>query len=633
MSYKLIPLNQLVTSAENVRRTDRKADLDSLAASIKTHGLLQNLSVHSRDEAHYEVVAGARRHAALKALAKAGDIAKDFAVPCNIVDAKDGGETSLVENVQRVAMNAMDEADAFAALVAQDIMADQIAQRFGVTTRHVEQRLALSALSPRIKSAYRREEINLDAARAFCIESDHRKQDEVFKALSKPVTSASQVRSMLTESSMNASDRVALLVGLAAYTAAGGVLTRDLFDEDTVLIADSALMTRLANEKLDAVRDELLSAGWGFVETSLGHTNIGSARRIQTRYRTPTRAEKKQLAAIDARIDAIDEQFEGDAEAPETLNQERDELESQRDALSAQLVVWDAEEKTLAGVLIGVDYHGRPTLTYGAVRKENEAKLKQLRAARDPVADTSSDNGEQNVEVSAPRQLSKALTRELTVARADALRTSLIASPDIGAALLAFALLQSWRGHASACGAEIGIRSTDAGDGVAARARNELLASLPEEDTALLQWCCGQDLKTLSAVFAAAAASALDLGHELSSAHDHAKQALADVLADVTDLDMTKHWQADLTFWSRVSKSVLLEAAETAPQLAKMSERRRAKQIALHSKMKRDDLAKLVARTLKGVGWLPEVLITPASAARLALTEAGEAEAAAIAAQ
>ncbi|MBK8544994.1 MAG: ParB N-terminal domain-containing protein [Caulobacteraceae bacterium] len=76
-----IPLNKLVESEDNVRRTERKRDIDALAASIAAHGLLQNLTVTERDAGKYAVVAGARRHAALKLLVRQGERAKDWPVP------------------------------------------------------------------------------------------------------------------------------------------------------------------------------------------------------------------------------------------------------------------------------------------------------------------------------------------------------------------------------------------------------------------------------------------------------------------------------------------------------------------------------------------------------------------------
>lgn len=63
-----VSLSQLTASPLNVRTNDDdKTDVKQLAASIEAHGLLQPLVVVENDDA-YEVVAGARRFAALKSL-------------------------------------------------------------------------------------------------------------------------------------------------------------------------------------------------------------------------------------------------------------------------------------------------------------------------------------------------------------------------------------------------------------------------------------------------------------------------------------------------------------------------------------------------------------------------------------
>jgi ParB family chromosome partitioning protein len=269
--FAQIPLNKLAISDQNIRRTDRKADLEALVASIKSLGLLQNLSVTRAENNRFNVVAGGRRLAALKALAKQGVIAKDYPVPCHILDNKAALESSLAENVQRVAADAMDEVEAFAALTEQGFDVGAIAQRFGVNHRHVEQRLALASLSPKLKAAYRKGDLALEAARAFCIEPDHARQEAVFKALGKPVTHAANVRAHLTHGHIRGMDRLARFVGLAAYETAGGSLTRELFLDSEIYIDDPALLSRLANEKLEVFREDLLAPGWGWVNANLGH--------------------------------------------------------------------------------------------------------------------------------------------------------------------------------------------------------------------------------------------------------------------------------------------------------------------------------------------------------------------------
>ena len=71
-----VALSKLDLFAENVRRTGRGSGIEELAASIQAHGLLQSLAVRAKLDAdgqptgRYEVVAGGRRLAALKLLAK-----------------------------------------------------------------------------------------------------------------------------------------------------------------------------------------------------------------------------------------------------------------------------------------------------------------------------------------------------------------------------------------------------------------------------------------------------------------------------------------------------------------------------------------------------------------------------------
>ena len=74
----LVPLSQLRPSRRNVRKTAGQS-IDAFAASIARVGLLQNLTVMlASDGEHYEVVAGGRRLAALKLLAKKRHIPKDW---------------------------------------------------------------------------------------------------------------------------------------------------------------------------------------------------------------------------------------------------------------------------------------------------------------------------------------------------------------------------------------------------------------------------------------------------------------------------------------------------------------------------------------------------------------------------
>src|SRR5258708_566854 len=88
-----IPLNKLVGSALNVRKTGGQS-IEDLAASIQAHGLLHNLVVTKATKGDkHQVIAGARRLAALNKLAKEKVLPKTFDVhgSCLSLSSEKGG--------------------------------------------------------------------------------------------------------------------------------------------------------------------------------------------------------------------------------------------------------------------------------------------------------------------------------------------------------------------------------------------------------------------------------------------------------------------------------------------------------------------------------------------------------------
>lgn len=189
----LIPLDKLKKSPKNARRTPHsKAEIEALAASIQTKGMLQNLVVEpefddgSARTGFYLVQIGEGRRQAQLLRVKRKQIQESEPIRCVIDTTNDPLEISLDENVTRSPMSVMDEVEAFAALVDGGMSADDVARRFGCTVRLVEQRLALARLSPKIRAAYRKGDINLDVARAFAINDDLAAQERVFRSHGRP---------------------------------------------------------------------------------------------------------------------------------------------------------------------------------------------------------------------------------------------------------------------------------------------------------------------------------------------------------------------------------------------------------------------------------------------------------------
>lgn len=277
-----IALNKLILSPRNVRRTNGDEDIESLADSIHSKGLLQNLVVsESLDEpGKFEVDAGGRRLRALQLLASTKRIAKNHPVPVHIIPRDDALEASLVENLQKVAMNPADEVEAFQAIVyGSDPSIDDVpsriancARRFGRTVRYVEQRLRLAALAPEILAALREYRISIEAARAYASHPGHAEQLVVFKkedarAQTQPEWAHRPVsiREALAGKSYPLDHRLVRYIGFDAYVGAGGKTERDLFfgDEDRELLIDTALVRKLATEKaLNEAQAVAHTGGW-----------------------------------------------------------------------------------------------------------------------------------------------------------------------------------------------------------------------------------------------------------------------------------------------------------------------------------------------------------------------------------
>jgi ParB family chromosome partitioning protein len=227
-----ITLNKLTAWKGNVRKTQNKGFIDELAASIKAHGLQQNLIVR-KDGNKFAVIAGGQRLKALQQLAKAGDIEAAYPVPCKVTAAEtDATELSLAKNVVRENMHPADQFEAFCKLIDKGAPIPDIAARFGITETVVTQRLKLARVSPVILKAYRAEELNLEQVMAFAISDDHEAQENVFDNLRDHDRDPRTIRDALTKNDISSTDRRVKYVTLKAYEKAGGTTRRDLFSHD-----------------------------------------------------------------------------------------------------------------------------------------------------------------------------------------------------------------------------------------------------------------------------------------------------------------------------------------------------------------------------------------------------------------
>lgn len=133
--YRNVSLALLSESKTNPRRIFEDTALKELAESIRTQGVLSPLLVRPLTENGFEIVAGARRY-------RAAQMAEAATVPVRIVNLNDAEalEAQLVENLIRVDVHPMEEAQGFKALLDLEEPAysiEQIAAKTGKSSAFV----------------------------------------------------------------------------------------------------------------------------------------------------------------------------------------------------------------------------------------------------------------------------------------------------------------------------------------------------------------------------------------------------------------------------------------------------------------------------------------------------------------
>lgn len=457
---KTVPLNKLVPSPRNVRRSsDPKADAE-LKADIEARGLLQNLVVTSIREPKgcFAVEAGERRRQALLALVDEGQLPTDHAVCCLVMDAEAGQEASLAENFQRLAMNPADECLAFSRLVEQGADPEAIARRFGLTVRFVEGRLRLANLAPVVFEALGAGEISLDIAKAYAATPDAERQAYVFEQVSRSYMSnhPDSIRRMMTQATVSGSDRRARFVGEEAYLAAGGRIERDLFaDADEARWLDVALLERLATEKMEALAAATAAErGLAFVRPTLdswiGYPATEGLRRVPVETAPLTDEESAQVEVLESEIGELISMLE-DEEVDDAARAEAEAkiaaLDREIDAITDKPPVIDDELKGKVGAFLLLDGEGRPKLDSGFYAEVAPADGD----ADDADPDEPAASEARPVMAQAPRAagLPRTLVDELAIQRRDILAVHVAGNPAFALDLAIFLMVDQAESYSS----------------------------------------------------------------------------------------------------------------------------------------------------------------------------------------
>ena len=546
-SSRDIPFNKLVLSQSNVRRVKAGVSIEELAEDIARRTLLQSLSVRPVLDAEgaetgmFEVPAGGRRYRALQHLVKQKRLAKTAPVPCVVRDPSVdiSAEEELVggERPARAAASAR-SVPRLPDLREKGQSEEDIAAAFFVGVNVVKQRLRLAAVSEKLLDVYAEDGMSLDQLMAFTVTNDHARQEQVWETLQRSYGQEPyQIRRMLTERTVRASDKRVLFVGLDAYEQAGGIVMRDLFQQDDGgWLENVALLDNLAATKLKAEAEKIAGEGWKWIEANVDFP-FGHTHHLRELDGTPTDLTAEEQATIDAlhaEYAKLEAEYENADELPDEIDARLGEIETALAAFEDRPVRYDPAEIARAGVFVSIDADGSLSVDRAYVRPEDEAP-----AAVDGDGEAEADVGQDDGgEPSSPtvqravitiggqtepeededdvvKPLPDRLVGELTAYRTLALRDAVANNPHVAmTALLHKLCLDTFQHAAPGACLEVSVRHVffsvqpaDLKDSPSARAvaeRHEAWkADLPKDEAALWDWLATLDETSRSTLLGA----------------------------------------------------------------------------------------------------------------------------------
>ncbi|MDP2049079.1 MAG: ParB/RepB/Spo0J family partition protein [Cypionkella sp.] len=653
-----IPFNQLVLSQSNVRRVKAGVSVEELAESIGRRGLIQGLHVRpligedGTETGMFEVPAGGRRFRALELLVKQKRLAKAAPVPCVVSQADDGvliDEISLAENIERAPLHPLDQYRAFQAMREKGMTEEAIAAAFFVDAKVVKQRLRLVTVSPVLLEIYGEDGMTLEQLMAFTISGDPARQEQVWTAIKDSWSKEPyQIRRMLTETTVRASDKRVRFVGIAAYEAAGGYVLRDLFQQDDGgWLQDPVLLERLVVEKLRSEAEVIAAEGWKWIEVAVnfpyGH-NFGLRALVGTTVDL-TDEERTSREALRDEYDRFEGEYGEADELPEEVDLRLGDIEKMLDAFDRRPMVYDPDQIGRAGVFVSIDAGGTLLVERGFVRPEDELRAASDGADAEGIADNGvpvgADQGsgqrtvisisgetgqpeEDEDDGDAVKPLPERLVIELTAHRTLALRDAVANNPRIAmTALLHELVLDCFVIRSSGTALEAGVRevhlpvqSPELADTMSAQnidlRHAAWKADLPlgDGDDHLWDWLHALNESSRQTLFAHCISFGVNALYERPNPYSgmgisqnglDRRLREADRLARTTGLDLFEAgWKPTVAnYLGRVTKSRILEAVREGAG-------EQASELIAH--LKKGDMAREAERLLDGSGWLPEPL-------------------------
>ncbi len=162
-NFKLINISEIKANKDQPRKDFKKEELEELASSIKSQGVLQPIVVRKKNDQQYEIIAGERRW-------RGAQIAGLHEIPALVKSMTDNEaqEAALIENIQRENLNAVEEAKAYKKLLENENTGyDTLSTTIGKSKSHISNMLRLLELDVEILNYIIEGKLSMGHARAL----------------------------------------------------------------------------------------------------------------------------------------------------------------------------------------------------------------------------------------------------------------------------------------------------------------------------------------------------------------------------------------------------------------------------------------------------------------------------------
>ena len=191
-TYRTLPIYKVEPNPNQPRQDFDPEELEALADSIRTHGIIQPLTVREMPNGYYQIIAGERRW-------RAARLAEVSEVPAVVMEADDKKvmELALIENLQRQDLNPVEEAMGYHALMEEyGLTQEEAAKRVGKSRPAVANSLRLLGLCAPVLELVRKGEITAGHARAVLTLKTEKLQMEAAKKINSLSLSVRQAETL-----------------------------------------------------------------------------------------------------------------------------------------------------------------------------------------------------------------------------------------------------------------------------------------------------------------------------------------------------------------------------------------------------------------------------------------------------